>query len=310
MISLIIPTRNRLHTLQIVIDSFYNLRHVSEIIFVVDASHDGTKEFLQKISFHYSRKVTKIIFYESRKGAAACRMRGIAEACNNYILFCDDDLFLEADYDEVCLELLLTSSASIVSGRHIFRLPGQAPAEAVTHFGNGLSRRAPFNRHLCLFADDAYYEGDLNLPLTNSCILTTRQLLTKFGFDPYYRRGNGYREESDFQMNAFVNGHVIIATNRTHAIHLHRSEVRCGGARTNRLKNFYWAARHTQYFYKKYWDRYAKLVGIKISRRTALILFTVHYAYTLFLRPIGRLCLREPLRTPAVPSAMRHTGQV
>ena len=35
---------------------------------------------------------------------------------------------------------------------------------------------------------------------------TTKGLLQQFPFDNYYARGNGYREESDFQMNLFVHG--------------------------------------------------------------------------------------------------------
>jgi GT2 family glycosyltransferase len=286
MITLIVPTRNRRHTLVIVAASFYQLRLVDEIIFVVDAATDHSSEFLSGLSAAHPDKKTVILENHRRLGAAACRMRGVCEAANDLILFCDDDLFLQPGYDEACLHKLQQTGAAAVSGRHLFRLPGEAPDQAIARFGNGLNRRAAFNRLLCEFVPEAYYEGDISLPLTNACILTTKKLLQKYGFDPFYKAGNGYREESDFQMNLFVNGHEIIATNDTHAVHLHRSEVRKGGNRVTRLSQIFWAVYYTDYFYRKYWDRYAERAGVHCPRTAALLLFSLWSTYATLLRPL------------------------
>jgi hypothetical protein len=90
------------------------------------------------------------------------------------------------------------------------------------------------------------FRGDLfdpvdRLSLTNACILTTQKPPLKYGFDPFYKAGNGYREKLDFQMNLFVNGHKILATDETHAVHLHRSEVRIGGNQVSRLARIFWS---------------------------------------------------------------------
>ncbi|MBV9829473.1 MAG: glycosyltransferase family 2 protein [Alphaproteobacteria bacterium] len=309
MITLIVPTRNRCHTLAIVGASFYQLRLVSEIIFVLDAATDGSSEYLAQLAADHPCKKTLIVQNEHRIGAAGCRMRGVSTATNELVLFCDDDLFLEPGYDEVCLRKLHETGAGAVSGRHLFRLPGEAPNTAIARFGNGSRRTAPFNRLLCEVVPEAYYEGDIEIPLTNACILTKKSLLQRYGFDPFYRSGNGYREESDFQMNMFVNNYSIRVTNEAHAVHLHRSEVRTGGNRVNRIARIYWAVYYTSYFYRKYWNRYAGRVGLRCPRTVALLIFAVWVAYATLLRPLRHMVpATGPSLSPRSPPAHGRRG--
>lgn len=309
MITLIVPTRDRCHTLAIVAVSFYQLRLVSEIIFVLDAATDGSSEYLAQLAARHPVKKTVILQNERRVGAAGCRMRGVSTATNEFVLFCDDDLFLEPGYDEVCLRKLRETGAAAVSGRHLFRLSGEAPNSAIARFGNGSRRTAPFNRLLCEVVPEAYYEGDIEIPLTNACILTTKSLLQRYSFDPFYKSGNGYREESDFQMNMFVNGHSIRVTNETHAVHLHRSEVRTGGNRVNRLARIYWAIYYTNYFYRKYWNRYAERVGLRCPRNVALLIFSLWVVYAMLLRPLRHMVpSTEPPVLPRAPAPQDRAG--
>ncbi len=264
---------------------------------------DGSSEYLTRLAADHLDKKTVILQNEHRVGAAACRMRGVSAAANECMLFCDDDLFLEPGYDEVCFRKLRETEAGAVSGRHLFRLRGETPDSAVARFGNGRRRGAPFNRLLCEVAPEAYYEGDIEVPLTNACILTTKSLLLRYGFDPFYKSGNGYREELDFQMNLFVNGHSIRVTNETHAVHLHRSEVRTGGNRVNRAARIYWAIYYTSYFYRKYWNRYAKRVGLRCPRSIALLVFSLWTTYATLLRPLRHLL---PWKEPTALPIQRH----
>jgi GT2 family glycosyltransferase len=300
MITLIVPTRNRLYTLKIVAESFYRLRLVSEIIFVSDGGTDESPAFLTSLGARYPDKKTVILVNENRMGAAGSRMRGVNAASNDYILFCDDDQFMEPRYDEVCYQKMIDTGAGAVAGRHIFRLPGEPPADAVRRFGNGVTARAPFNFYTCEFADDAYFEGDMFMPLTNSCLLTTKELLERFGFDDFYSRGNGYREESDYQMKLYVHGYNILVTNAVHTVHLHRTETRTGGQRVNRLKRLYWAVFYTRYFYSKFWDRYARRVGVNLPVSAAVAIFAVVEFYKQFIRPFRHFI---PIRLRYVPAA-------
>jgi hypothetical protein len=110
-------------------------------------------------------------------------------------------------------------------------------------------------------------------------------LLLKFPFDDNYARGNGYREETDFQMNLFVNGFDIHVTNDCHSFHLPLSQVRTGGQRTQPLRRLYWSIYYTHYFFGKYYERYARRLGLRSPRWVALVAFSLFAAYRETLRP-------------------------
>lgn len=300
MISLIVPTRNREYTLRVVAESYYSVGLVDEVIFVVDASTDDTMSFLGELADRYPNVKTQILINKERLGASHNRMRGVRAASNPYVLFCDDDMFMTPNYGMVCLDKMTEYNAAAVSGRFFHRERGEPLGDAIRRFGSGLRRVRPFHPWTIFFNNEAVLDGDSVLPLTHACILTQREMVLKYGFDTHYDRGNGYREESDYQMNLFVNGHKIMVTNDAHTIHLHRTEVTTGGQRIgSRFKRIYWSVVYTGYFYGKYWNRYAKLMGIPFGRRTALAVFVVYQAYLVLVRPIRHF----------MPRSMGGTGQ-
>lgn len=306
MITLIVPTRNRAHTLRRVGESFYTQRLVTEIIFVDDGGSDETPDVVAQLAQRFPHVRTRVLRHDERRGAAACRTIGYKNASNEYILYSDDDVYLEPGYAEVCLAKLQSGKAAIVSGRLVHKRPNQTPEAAIAAFGVGSAVVAPFRRLACEFRVDARFEGDLALPLTHSVILTRRALLETYGYDSYYARGNGYREESDFQMNAFVNGETILVTNAVHCVELSRQENPSGGQRTGRLQRLFWNVYYTSYFFRKYYDRYAARVDLRVPRQLAVGVFAVYQVYVLFVRPARRL-IEEALKpvqpTPAAAAA-------
>jgi glycosyltransferase involved in cell wall biosynthesis len=299
MITLVIPTRNRAHTLRLVGESFYRQDGVTEIIFVDDGGSDETPAVLAELSARFPAISTRILRNSERRGAAYSRTAGFESASNEYVMFCDDDVHLEAGYARTCLAKLETTGASIVSGRLVHKRANQSPEAAIEEFGYGSSRQDPFRPLFIEFRVEAIFSRDITLPLTHSVILTRRALLKQFGYDPFYSKGNGYREESDFQMNAYINGHTILVTNDTHCVELSRQENRTGGQRVNRLSRLYWNVYYTSYFYRKYYDRYAERAGLNVPRPVALAAFAVYQLYQLFVRPAGKLFRQVIGRTPA-----------
>jgi glycosyltransferase involved in cell wall biosynthesis len=286
MISLIVPTRNRAHTLRKVLPSYFSQAAVSELIFVSDAGTDDSKQVIENIAAEFPMKLVRYIRNESRQGASICRNIGVSESTNDYVLFCDDDEFLEARYAEICLAKLVNSDAGAVSGRRVYMQPGESREEAVRRFGFGMRDTAPFRFLICEYVNGARYTGDIELPFTNAIILTRRELVEKFPFDGFYAKGNGYREETDFQMNLFVNNIRIIVTNDCHSIHLPISEVRSGGQRTSRLRRIYWSIYYTDYFFKKYYAAYSSKVNLRAPKITALCAFAAFAIYRETVRPI------------------------
>ena len=256
MITIIIPTRNRAYILEKVLLSYYIQKLVTEIIFVDDYGDDNTKEVIENISKEYPQIDTKYIRHDKQKGASAGRITGYTNATNEYILFGEDDAFLEDNYTEVLLnKLQIKDDIGLVSGRIIYKLFNELNSESEKRFGFGIEKKAVFNKYHFGNNINAYFEGDIELPMTHALFLTKKSLLEKFGYDPFYSKGNGYREESDFQINAFVDCYKIVCTNDTHCYHMSRQEVQRGGQRVNRFKQFYWNIYFTNYFYNKYFDR-------------------------------------------------------
>ncbi len=286
MITLIVPTRNRAHTLRLVAPSFFAQDGVSELIFVSDAGDDDTPAVIAEIARQYPDKVSRVLRNETRQGASQSRNVGIAASTNEFILFCDDDEYLEAGYARILLQKLQALNAGAVSGRRIYLTPGESKSKALQRFGTGIGAKKKFRPLVCEYVNGAKFTGDIAIPVTNAIILTTKRLLQQFPFDNYYARGNGYREETDFQMNLFVHGFDIFVTNDCHSFHLPLSQVRTGGQRTRPLKRLYWSIFYTHYFFGRYYRRYAQRMDLRSPRWFALLVFTLFAVYRETLRPI------------------------
>jgi glycosyltransferase involved in cell wall biosynthesis len=285
LITLIVPTRNRAHTLRLVAPSYFAQDGVSELIFVSDAGDDDTPAVIAEIARQYPEKVSRLLRNETRLGASQSRNVGVAASRNEFILFCDDDEHLEAGYARILLQKLQTPNVGAVSGRRIYLAPGESRASALQRFGSGIRSSKMFRPLICEYVNGAKFAGDIVMPITNAIILTRKSLLQQFPYDSYYARGNGYREETDFQMNLFVHGFDIHVTNDCHSFHLPLSQVRTGGQRTAPLKRLYWSIFYTRYFFGKYYERYAQRVGLKSPRWIALLAFGIFAVYRETLRP-------------------------
>src|SRR6187402_3490727 len=98
MITMVVPTRNRAHTLRRVIPSYYEQNLVSEIVFISDAGIDDSETVIKQCANRYPHVVTRFVRNTERHGASYSRNVGVGCASNDFILFCDDDEYLEAGY--------------------------------------------------------------------------------------------------------------------------------------------------------------------------------------------------------------------
>jgi glycosyltransferase involved in cell wall biosynthesis len=309
LITLIVPTRNRAHTLRRVAQSYFAQDDISELIFVSDAGDDDTPAVIAEIARQFPDKVSQMLRNETRLGASQSRNVGVAASTNEFILFCDDDEYLEAGYARIALQKLQALNVGAISGRRIYLTPGESRANALQRFGSGIGTSKTFRPLICEYVNAAKFTGDIAIPITNAIILTRKSLLRQFPFDNYYARGNGYREETDFQMNLFVHGFDICVTNDCHSFHLPLSEVRTGGQRTGALKRLYWSMFYTHYFFGKYYQRYAQRIGLKSPRWIALLAFTVFAVYRETMRPILRAIAMHILaRRRASANAIRDSA--
>lgn len=285
---MVVATRNRAHTLKKVAPSFFAQELVAEIVFVDDCSDDDTVQALTDLSKNYPSVKFKIISNQRRMGQGQSRNIGIAATTSDYVLFCDDDEYMEQGYAKICLDKFKQYNAGVVSGRRIYLRAGETQEDALKRFGNGLTNLPPYYKIICEYTNSAKFSGDLKTPLVNSIMLTSKEILTKFPFDSYYFQGNGYREESDFHMNLFVNGYDNYKTNDCHTFHLPLSEVKTGGQRVNLAKRIYWSNRYNSYFFDKYYNRYAPKIGLSAPKIFAKIIFFIFSVYKEICRPFLR----------------------
>lgn len=285
MISIVVPTRNRAYTLRKVLPSYFDQQGVDEIVIVDDAGTDDTAATFKTAGQDHPGVRQTFVALSERGGASNARQVGASHARNDFVLFCDDDEYLEPGYAAECLRLLLERDAGVVSGRRVYMRSGETRGQALERFGNGMRRGRPFDFGLCEIVNGAKFSGVISAPLTNSNILTRKDLVARYGFDSHYRTGNGYREESDYQMNLFVHGWPILTTNDVHSIHLPMGEVRSGGQRTYRARKFLWSVRYNAYFLDKYYLAYRGIVGLRQPLWAAKARSTIYFAWRNFMRP-------------------------
>lgn len=299
MISIVIPTRNRAHTLRRVAHSYFAQDLVTQIVFVSDAGDDDSEAVVTAIAQAHSGVRMLFLRNAKRLGASQSRNVGVRACRNDYVLFCDDDEYLEPGYARTCLAKLERLQAGAVSGRRVYMQPGETTGEALARFGHGLRDGVPFHPVLCEYVNGARFAGDRRQPITNAVILTHRRLLLEFPFDGEYARGNGYREETDYQMNLFVHGHDIWVTNDCHSLHLPMSQVRTGGQRTQAWRRIYWSIHYTNYLFGKYYPAYAARLHLRTPRVLAQAAFAVFAVYRELLRPpLHALAMARQRRGP------------
>lgn len=290
MISIVIPTRNRAYTLAQVAPSYFSQLHVGEVLIVDDCGDDATEAAVKTIAARYPDVPTRYFRHSARKGAAASRITGYQNAACDYVLFGEDDAFLAPNYTETLLAKLKSHPEhGIVSGRIIYLQPGEQAVNAKDRFGCGTSTLPYLDKNLLTLNPNSQVAGDFEVPFTHAIFLTTKHLLHEYNYDPFYARGNGYREETDYQLNLFVNGRKLLVTNDTHCYHLSKIDVPAGGQRSSRVSQFYWNIYYTSYMYDKYFDALKAKLDLPHSKLKAKLIFALSQFKIFFLMPIIKL---------------------
>lgn len=95
LVSIIIPTYNRLDMLRTTIQSIYNQTYKNwELIIVNDGSTDGTAEMLDELDKHWNRPQELLIYNldSNSQNVTVPRNIGISWSCGEYIAHFDDDV--------------------------------------------------------------------------------------------------------------------------------------------------------------------------------------------------------------------------
>lgn len=123
-LSIVIPVYNEERTVAEVIKEVSSVvipEVTKEIIVVNDASSDGTKEILQKLTKSYKDLV--VVTHDKNKGKGAAVRTGFAKATGDYIVIQDADLEYDPEYFKSLLKPIVSGKTQVVYGTRLKKLP-------------------------------------------------------------------------------------------------------------------------------------------------------------------------------------------
>ncbi|QNK58171.1 glycosyltransferase family 2 protein [Paenibacillus sp. PAMC21692] len=254
VVSVIIPTFDRPNTLLCVIDSYIDQEYVGELIIIDDGS---SKSYTETIEYIEERLAgTQIIFnyYKNQKnhGAAYCRNLGVELAKYDYILWGEDDAFLSSNYLSVLLPK--ANDDVIVFGSIYYGITPWMEEDQLIQKKKEqqLSPKSIFDYDRF----EGYYRklsnNDIEVPFGHALILVPKKAYSSIKYYENYKV-NGYREESDAQVQMVKNGNKIFYTSDTECYHLPGLAIEKGGQhKKNRLIQEVFTIINTGLFYKRH----------------------------------------------------------
>ena len=178
---------------------------------------------------------------------------GADAATGKYVFYGEDDYLLAPDQVVILLQHLERSGADIIAGRRVNVRPDESCDTAVRRtmlYDDPLIERWAAVQNPWVDVGE-----DVEALLLDACILVRRDVVRRVRFDSAFR-GNGWREESDFQLTALKAGHRLVHCSHTVGFHRPRGVGRgVGGARgRNRVCYEWWVIRNNTYFLRKHWS--------------------------------------------------------
>jgi len=281
-ISIVIPTYNRSETLKKVISSYLSQKGVKEILIVNDGSTDNTDEFINSLKKKHPK--IQYIEHQQNRGSPAGRNTGVKHSSGRYILFGEDDVILADNYASQLLQCSKKTGADILGGRGIFPYPDESFEEAIARAdrfeGDLINKRFLKGNYLKRVSDD------VPIVFLHACVLAKKKLFGEISYDEEYR-GNAYREESDFCVEAGERGYKVYFCPHSMFFHLPHKVI-AGGQRSRGVLNYrYWVLKNTHRFLRKHYPYLKEELKLKDSI-WKLMLFQFFYelakTFTYFLR--------------------------
>jgi len=250
-ISILIPTYNRAKSLQAVLPSYFTADCVKEVIIVNDGSTDNTSELVRAYMSN-STIPLKLIEHSVRLGQQRSRHDAISASTSKWVLFGEDDVWLDSDYCTTLLRQATELSADAIAGRLVTALvPNEFSQDLLIDPQNELVG------DLCNLMDfsakyDSCPSGPIRVPFLHTIALIRKDLFSAVNFDPWYK-GNAHREETDFYLSLNSLGYKAYFSPSVRCFHLRGPICASGGQRVNRVLQEYWNFINTWHMVSKHW---------------------------------------------------------
>jgi GT2 family glycosyltransferase len=214
-LSVVMPTRNRRSQLPVVLIPLLHDPLVEQLIVVVDASADGSIEWLRKIATTHPKLVP--VFRAQRIGAQAARAEGLSRATGDVVLFLDDDVLAGDDLVRGHLTHHGRATGRVVIGYMPVALP---PTRAPGQFASFLYATEYERRCSNYEADPTQILLNLwwgNVSMRRSDALSVG--LVSPGFEHLYH------EDQDFGLRCLAAGLEGVFDRSLAAKHLHTRDI-------------------------------------------------------------------------------------
>lgn len=289
LISIIIPTFNRGPILLKTIDSYIAQSNIGEIIIVDDGSTNNSEEITSRII--NKSNLIKYIKIEKRQGAIKAKQLGIELANFDYLLIGEDDVILAPNYTLELQKLLENNIIAIASGLIIYLQPGEDIISAKLRLNQNNTKQLINEFNLSL-VHSKYILSPQKVLFTHALFMTKKKHFISYHFDEFYAIGNGFREETDYQIYMAKRGLENIVTNKTECYHLNRIEIGGGGQTTARHCRLFFNVRNTFYLINKY----AVVLSQRLKNNPTKMQLKIRYlfavVYYLYIYPLRKFLIK------------------
>ena len=251
-ISIVIPTFNRQALLVAVLPSYIQ-QQCSQIIIVDDHSTPPLDETLCRACSPSSN--IRVIRNSRRLQQPGSRMAGTAAATEPYILFGEDDVFLEPGFAESLLSYLQSGEFDMVAPRRITIRSHPANLRQIPRGAEASTAAQIVTLGDFTITTKAHPIRPLPVPFLHSNALMQRAAVNAVRFDSHYS-GNAFREETDFYLRAGLAGYRMAYVPGPAALHYKGTEAIYGGQHKPGVFSLLWyeyhTARNNYYFLRRF----------------------------------------------------------
>ena len=249
-VSIVVPAYNRADKLNRVLGAYLTQARVGEVIVVDNGSVDETPVVLER--WLATSPLLKVVRLPVNRRQAGARNAGVDAARGDFIFYGEDDYEPSPGHIATLLDHLHATGADVIAGRRINVLPDESYAQAlrrVQQYRDPLieSWAVVGNHHMDT-------RDDVPAPLLDACALIRRTVLDRVRFDLEFR-GNGWREESDFQLGALEAGFKLVHCPHVLGFHTPGGVGKAAGGSRSRSRLSYevWVVRNNVRFLRKHW---------------------------------------------------------
>lgn len=292
-VSVVIPTKDRLRSLQRVLPTYLAEPEVDEVIVVVDGSTDGTAEYLSRAAAAEGR--LQFIDNRANRGVPFSKNAGIRAASSAYVFTGEDDVELTPGFFATLLDHLRASGGDVIAGRNVWRNEGES-ADAALRRCDRLPGPAIDRAHV-LIDMSVRLPDDVRQPLISSPMLAPRAVFEAVHFDERYK-ANAWREETDFQVAAQEAGFVLVSCPHAVCFNTKIPNDRGGVYGTVGLRRLWWVTVNNWRFVDEHRSFLDREFGLRspvrhVAATSALVAWT-ELVLPALVRARRRLALPSP----------------